>query len=869
MKKKYAKTLGGCFLALVLALVVCVGFILQMPAIAAETDETLVYTYDEWIAKVSPHWAEITEGTESDWTTAFIFIIWDQDRNPYYAYCNDLAIDTAEEAQYRIINLEDAAYYTEEQAQMLRTIMENGYWMDWTVENVEKLGEAAGIEYKEDEEGNVLDNGKLLPGEALCATQQAIWLYANSDSENVYISKTYEESEAYIDGEEYYNVTYGNEVDPELNQYTQSHLEAVIDYLADLAAESPTEATPEQIIFSDKYATDWTHISYKEDGGKYEATLRFALVGDPDNYSDIYLNATYNEQVILHKMNVGKPTDQLSYDSDKDIFTLTFETDTLDEKIDMELTGTQTVNPGVYLYMSEGDGYTSQNFIGKVDEATIAPINARFAIKTDYINTGLELTKVNNVGAPVPGCEFELWAEKDGVDIMIGIYTTDSDGKIVIDDKMDANWNYYFKEISAPDGYEINPDKHYIPQDGTVEVVNNYEVSSLTVRKEVEGVPTTQKFAFTIQLDMKSCLKDAVDHLINTFTPDEKVISWSAEEDEMIINIALKDGETYEITDIPAGANYTVTEPDGRNLMYAGVAEYAEGMSYTPDKNDVSGVIDDDVSVTFTNSLFVGKTSLSGKKYLDNKDTPSTVGFTFRLEQIEGPVKQAGFPKEVMNDRNGDFCFDELGYSVEGTYVYTLTEVSGTQGNKYDYDSTVYYVTIEVTKNNDGIQVSDPVVSVKAETTDPATGDTIVSDVPVAGNLAEFINTTREDDDNKPSDPSDDDNKPSDPSDDDNKPSDPSNGDNDSTKPSDNNSSNSSNDDNASAKPSDDNNSSSNSSDNDNASSSSSNNGNAGNGNNNTPNTGDTGSLFALGLASIISAAGLIWMNTAVKKRED
>lgn len=840
MEKKHLKAFGHCCLAVLMTLIIGLGVMLQMPVIAAETDDTLVYTYDEWIAKVSPHWAEITEGSETDWTTAFVFIIWDQDRNPYYAYCDDLAIDTAEEALYRIINLEDAEYYTEEQAKMLRTIMENGYWLDWTEENVEQLGKAAGIEYKEDEDGNVIDNGKLLPGEAMCATQQAIWIYANSDSENVYISKVYEESEAYIDGEEYYDVTFGNEVDPELNQYTQAHMEAVIDYLADLAAESPTTATPEQIIFSDNYATDWTHISYKANGGKYEATLRFALVGDPENYSDLYLNATYNKQVLLNKMSVGNPTDQLSYDSDSDIFTLTFETDTLDEKIDMELTGTQTINPGVYLYMSEGDGYTSQNFIGKVDEATTAPINARFPISTDYLNTEFELTKVNNNGMPVEGCEFGLYAEKDGVDILIGIYTTDRNGKIVVDDKLDSGWSYYFKEISAPDGYDLNTDKHYLPKDGNVKVVNNYEVGSLSITKEVVGVPTTQKFAFTVQLDMKSCMKDAVDYLLNSFKPDDKVISWSAEGNVMTINVALKDGETYEITDIPIGASYTVTEADGRNLMYAGVDEYAQGMSYTPDKNDESGVIDDDVSVTFTNSLYVAKTSLSGKKYLDNKNTPASVSFTFRLEQVEGPVEQAGFPKEVMNNRNGDFSFEELGFNVEGTYVYKVTEVSGTQGNKYDYDDTVYYVTIEVTKDNNEFKVSEPVVLIRTETVDPDTGKTVVSDVPVDGNLIEFVNTTAESGD-------------------------------------DNNSSNDSSDgdDNSSSKPSDDNNSSgngndsANSSDKDNASSNQSDNGNSGNNANGKPYTGDNAPLFASALIAIVSAAGLIWMGIALKRRKE
>lgn len=533
MKKNYLKTVRCC-LTLFLALAVCLG--MQMPAFAAETDDTLYLLYIGDAALISPHYAEVMNAGQTHETTAYFFGLFpDKNHDGRYdygydvfflAYCCDLATGQGWEweSYYQILNLEDADYYTEEQAKMLRTVVENGFWDDWDDENVEKLGEAAGIVYREDEQGNVIDNGILLPGEAMTATQLAIWLYANSDKENVSISKIYKdthvpgpyENDPYYD---YYPMPFEEEIDPELNQYTEAHMRAVIEYLKRLAEASPTAAEPSQIIFSDKYTTEWTYLSCQEVGAKFEITLRFALLGDPDNYGGVNLSATYGEETLLDEVMLCDPSESLSYDSDKNEFTLTFQTDTLEEDINMELAGEQIISPGFYLFQSEGNGETSQNFIGKVEESMAVPVNACFTISLDDLEPG-----------------------------------------------------------------------------------------SLNVKKEVEGVATDQAFSFTIQLDLADCRQDAADDWTKNFLPDEKVTSWRAEDGVVTIDIMLKDGETYTVTNIPAGASYTVTEADGENLVYAGDAAYAEGMSYTPDKNEMAGAVEGDVSITFVNTLYAEET---------------------------------------------------------------------------------------------------------------------------------------------------------------------------------------------------------------------------------------------------------------------
>lgn len=79
---------------------------------------------------------------------------------------------------------------------------------------------------------------------------------------------------------------------------------------------------------------------------------------------------------------------------------------------------------------------------------------------------------------------------------------------------------------------------------------------------------------------------------------------------------------------------------------------------------------------------------LSGEKYLD-KNAPSTQ-FDFVLKDSTG--------KEIETVKNTgkDFTFGALTFNKEGTYQYTINEVTG-NNSKIKYDNTVYTVVITVT----------------------------------------------------------------------------------------------------------------------------------------------------------------------------
>ena len=99
---------------------------------------------------------------------------------------------------------------------------------------------------------------------------------------------------------------------------------------------------------------------------------------------------------------------------------------------------------------------------------------------------------------------------------------------------------------------------------------------------------------------------------------------------------------------------------------------------------------------------------LSGEKYLD-KNAPSTQ-FDFVLKDSTG--------KEIETVKNTgkDFTFGALTFNKEGTYQYTINEVTG-NNSKIKYDSTVYTVVITVTLDHaKNTYVADVVITSNTNT---------------------------------------------------------------------------------------------------------------------------------------------------------
>ncbi|EGT0000700.1 Cys-Gln thioester bond-forming surface protein [Clostridium perfringens] len=92
------------------------------------------------------------------------------------------------------------------------------------------------------------------------------------------------------------------------------------------------------------------------------------------------------------------------------------------------------------------------------------------------IRATVELTKIDtDTKRPLKGADFELWnGEK-----LVGTYTTDKDGKIVVEN-LEAG-NYYFIEVKAPENYEINQE-----QDLSFVIDTDGETKTITAENKVQ-----------------------------------------------------------------------------------------------------------------------------------------------------------------------------------------------------------------------------------------------------------------------------------------------------------------------------------------------------------------------------------------------
>lgn len=115
-------------------------------------------------------------------------------------------------------------------------------------------------------------------------------------------------------------------------------------------------------------------------------------------------------------------------------------------------------------------------------------------------------------------------------------------------------------------------------------------------------------------------------------------------------------------------------------------------------RNDASNVSD----IVFTNTYDAtdAEVVLTGTKILEGKKLEAEE-FEFLLEAL---TPGAPMPANaiVKNDSKGNVDFGKITFSKAGTYVYRLTEKDGGSAN-YEYDPSVYTVTITVIDNSQGM----------------------------------------------------------------------------------------------------------------------------------------------------------------------
>lgn len=183
--------------------------------------------------------------------------------------------------------------------------------------------------------------------------------------------------------------------------------------------------------------------------------------------------------------------------------------------------------------------------------------------------------------------------------------------------------------------------------------------------------------------------------------------------------ITLKNSQTAEIEGLPAGCEYTVSEPaDTLPAGYTSSIDAPAGVIAAGKVQDTAPVVT--VTNTYEPSSYTlnGETNLSGKKVLSGRDWQSLDKFVFHLEAFEPdntPLPKNGDTDltrvELMHSEGtpggteASFNFGDITYTKPGTYRYRIYEETPSNADKIsgiDYDTTTYTVTVKIKDNGKG-----------------------------------------------------------------------------------------------------------------------------------------------------------------------
>ncbi len=372
-------------LALLLALVMA----LSMMAVIAAADEvyqptdTYVLNYNgtysgpKW-QYFSPYWPAFKYDGAGDYTQSIAFSLYNtRNGSVIVTYCTDLDTGLESNSNFRRLNLEDSTY-AGAAAGVLRSIMLMGY----PNTDVAALGAAAGVE-------------GLTPGEAVAATQAAIWKTAHgSRVEFTDFCRTID-TEWTPTQTQYYDIC-NAEIESgyasaENEATIEAHIAAVYNYLISLPATAPSEVAVSNASFK-----SWSEepVLTENEDGTYNVTVSATvdvIVKDGDSLTLTAILGSYSASAALAN---GSNTLTLTIPN--------VPADVAHGDVKLAIDGYQTVSD-VFLFDAVGERGSSQSLIGK--DGSQLPVHAEIVVETPRI---INIHKTGN-GVGLPGIQFDVF----------------------------------------------------------------------------------------------------------------------------------------------------------------------------------------------------------------------------------------------------------------------------------------------------------------------------------------------------------------------------------------------------------------------------------------------------------------------------
>lgn len=275
---------------------------------------------------------------------------------------------------------------------------------------------------------------------------------------------------------------------------------------------------------------------------------------------------------------------------------------------------------------------------------------------------------------PIAGAEFALYRQTGAspdpaVDERIGVYTTDVNGRIIVDGLEFGN--YYFKELTAPDGYEISEELFLVDLNAD----NSISGQDITLKYDFEEHRKTGEVTLKKVSDRNPELGLA-GAVFSLYTADGTLVrsGLTTGNDGMLTVTGLEWGDYYLIeTEAPMGY-----ELSGEKIEFSINAE-----------NDAGRTLGVDGVLVVENEQKPASLRVIKLELLEDgtKGTTPVAGAFYNLYNMTGRLLGT-----YKTDENGLIAFDDLAFGT-----YTLRETAAAEGYLLDTEDITLTVTADHT----------------------------------------------------------------------------------------------------------------------------------------------------------------------------
>lgn len=299
------------------------------------------------------------------------------------AYCTDAATGMKENTTYRRINLEDSSYYPSGAAGRIRSVVMNSF-PKLDVASIEKNANAWFA--SRGEEGLT----QLQSGEAIVATQTAIWKLANGDNYtiNAHFAGMQDLRETWLN--DYLGQTIdASAADQQETEYTADNIERLYQYLYNLDPmgvqyDAVSDATLENGVYS----------AAKEEGGTYTVTVTANVNTTVGAEDQLTLSATCNGQVQNQTVSAAGS------------YSFTFTGMSERYEVRLEINGYQC-GGDVYLFDAYGERGASQSLVGY--DGSKLPVHGEVLLTPDRILNIFKSTSAEDGKTPLANIMFDIY----------------------------------------------------------------------------------------------------------------------------------------------------------------------------------------------------------------------------------------------------------------------------------------------------------------------------------------------------------------------------------------------------------------------------------------------------------------------------